>query len=127
MNTIQQIKDFDLSTYRFINEEVQDGKGGLVSKTDTRSLIGTQALKLAECRERSSKEIEYLVPIFKQINMANGVYDDATKSRLLGMIQLCRSKMDTIESDLITCEALAQVEAIHYSYEDDTKEDLENA
>jgi hypothetical protein len=125
MNTLNEIKAFDIKTYKPINTTVYTN-GAVVLQTDTRTLLGEKALKIIEARERCSKEIEYLVPTFKQINMANGIYDDETKAQLIALIQLCRTKMDAIDSALIDCETIADVELICYNYEDSSKDALEN-
>lgn len=123
MPTLDEINNqiLNIKSYRPLNETVFDGKGNIVSRTDTREVLGEIALKLLEVRDRASKEINYLVPPFKQANLGAGIYDEEKSAYLRSLINSCRDKATACENELILADSLDKVERVVYNY------DAENA
>jgi len=111
----EDIVSFDLSAYCPTNETLFDGKGNVVSRTDTRQLVGEKALRLREIKQAASIELEVRAPAFKQQNAALGIYDEEKTKEITDAIVEVREKVSALEAALIAADSIDQVEQIVYA------------
>lgn len=84
----------------------------VVSITDQRDLSACRAARIDMIKAACQDAILAAVPYYKQANLANGFYDDATAQALKQTIQTLRSKCQDLETRINSAQTPDDVEKI---------------
>jgi hypothetical protein len=84
--------------------------GQLVSVTDTRTLAGEKARRIAAIKEQAGEAILAAYPAYKQQNAALGIYSAEEIAAIKAGIQTIRGECDTRETVINACNTLAELD-----------------